>query len=195
MNQAIKILSFLFITCFLLSACGQNNEPFYHKSRMAGGPGEYSNVIDVSIEKRSISVSEKTVVTLKIGIGGDRNHDEESMFLEISAEGCKINDVENIFEKEYSDFYTDEKYDVDVKERWIGYPEKTPNYYETFDITFPSTECSGEIVIKLIDKIHDQEGQTVTLTVYYASNGSVLWFSEEVIRKIDNNNKPIYAND
>ena len=162
---------------------------------MAGGPGEYFNVIDVSVENESILVSENTVVTLNIGIGGYRNHDEESIFLEISAEGWQINGVENNFEKEYTEFYFDDKYDVTVKEKLVGYPEKTPNYHEMFEIAFPSTECNGKIEISLIDKMHNQEGQTVTLTIYYASNGTVLWISDEVIREIDNNNNPVYAND
>lgn len=195
MNKAVKILIFPLILTLIFSSCQQNNKSFYHKSRMAGGPGEYLNVIDVYIENESVSVSENTVVTLKIGIGGYRNHDDESMLLEISADGCKINNVENTFEKEYPDFYKDDKYNVVVKDRWLNYPDKTPNYSEMFDITFPSTVCKGKIDIKLIDKIHNYEGLSVELTIYYASNGTVLWFADEAIQEIDENNKPVYANE
>lgn len=191
-------LILLLIFSLLCTSCQQGTEPFYVRSSRAGGGGEKYNVVDVTIAHQSMQVTDPNVVTFTIGMGGNAKpaaHENESMFLEISAEGCLINGVEDLFENEYPDYYENEAFRATVEEHYWRYPTKTPNYFEDFEITFPSGECRGKITITLYSIDSPLENYRAELTIYYASNGTVFWFSDSALREVDQNNRPVRVDD
>lgn len=196
MNKRMMLA--LFAVClFLLSSCG-GNKSFETKSRRAAGSGEIENVIAVRTEKSAYSVEESRTVVISVGIGGDSNrsaHEGESMWLEINAEGCLISGREGKYIKEYPEYYEKNIFAANVKERFLAYPDKTPKYFEDIEITFPEGECKGSIKISLYNKDYDNANHSAYLEIFYASNGSVLCIGDEAIREVDENNKPVYAND
>lgn len=186
----------LLLALLLCSSCGKGNQPFYDISARASGAGEKENVIDLSISTQCISVTDTATVTFTVGMGGDSRveaHKGETMVLRISAGGCLINGAENVFEKEYPDYYEDTKYRATVEKRYWGYPKKTPNYFEDFEITFPEGAYSGLIDLELYNKDNAGENYTAELTVYYASNGNVLWFSDFALSEVDEKGRPVSA--
>lgn len=178
----------------LYPSCGKGDQPFYDISARAGGGGEKENVIDLSISTQCVSVTDTTTVTVTVGMGGDARveaHKGETMVLKISADGCLINGAENVFEKEYPDYYEDTKYRATVEKSNWNYPKKTPNYFEDFEIVFPAGECRGLIDLELYNKDNAGENYTAELTVYYASNGSVLWISDSALSEVDEKGRPV----
>ncbi len=191
-----SICILLLLSLLLCSSCGKGDKPFYDISARAGGAGEKQNVIDLSVPTQCVSVTDTTSVTVTVGMGGDGRveaHQGETMVLKISADGCLINGAENVLEKEYPDYYEDAKYRATVEESNWNYPKKTPNYFEDFEITFPEEACSGWIDLELYNKDETGENFTAELTVYYASNGSVLWFSDSALLEVDDKDRPVSA--
>ncbi len=189
-------LILLLIISLLCTSCQQGTKPFYARSRPAGGSGEKDNVVDITIAHQSMQVTDPNVVTFTIGMGGNMKieaHKNETMVLQIDAEGCLINGVEDLFEKEYSDYFENELFRATVKEHYWSYPTKTPNYFEDFEITFPSGECKGRINITLYIKEDLYEGYTAEISFYYASNGTVIWFNEHALLEVDQYNRPVRA--
>ena len=184
----------LLLAMLLYPSCGKGDKPFYDISARAGGGGEKENVIDLSISTQCVSVTDTTTVTVTVGMGGDARveaHKGETMVLKISADGCLINGTEDVLEKEYPDFYEDTKYRATVEESNWNYPKKTPNYFEDFEIVFPAGECRGLIDLELYNKDNAGENYKAELTVYYASNGSVLWISDSALSEVDEKGRPV----
>ena len=192
--RILALAAALLVAVASLASCGKGNKPFYDISARASGAGEKESVIDLSVATQRISVNDTTTVTVTVGMGGDARmeaHKGETMVLKISADGCLINGAENMLEKEYSDFYEDTKYRATVEEFYWGYPKKTPNYFEDFEITFPAGECRGCIDLELYNKDNAGDNYTAELTVYYASNGSVLWISDSALSEVDAKGRPV----
>ncbi len=186
----------LLLAMLLCSSCEKGNKSYYDISARASGAGEKQNVIDLSISTQCVSVTDTATVTFTVGMGGDGRveaHEGETMVLKISADGCLINGTENVFEKEYPDYYEDTKYRATVEESYWSYPKKTPNYFEDFEIVFPEGAYSGRIDLELYNKDETGENFTAELTVYYASNGSVLWFSDSALLEVDDKDRPVSA--
>ena len=188
------LLSMLLAVSLLCISCQQGTKSLYLRSSRAGGSGEKSNVVDITIPHQSVQVTDPNTVTVTIGLGGDMKisaHENQTAVLEIDAEGCLINGVADLFEKEYHDYFTNTDLRATVEERYWGYPTKTPNYFENFEITLPTGECRGQIDVTLYIKEDLYEGYTAEVTVYYASNGNVIWFSERALSEVDQKDRPV----
>ncbi len=188
---------FVIILCLAAFSGCTNDEKFYLKSRKAGSWGENIHVVDVSSTQSKYDISASRTISFSVGLGGSgnfANRANESMWLEITAEGCLIGENEGVFEKEYSDYFEDEIYVANVKEHFWGYPDKTPNYFEELSITFPEGECQGNVRIRLYGEA-EGNNEIAEIIFYYASNGSVLCMSEKVIHEVNENGKPIYVDD
>ena len=193
-KRGVLILLMLLTVTLLCASCQQGTDPLYLRSSRAGGSGEKSNVVDITIPHQSVQVTDPNTVTVTIGLGGDMKisaHENQTAVLEIDAEGCLINGVADLFEKEYPDYFEDTDYRATVEERYWGYPTKTPNYFEDIEITLPAGECRGQIDVTLYIKEDLYEGYTAEVTVYYASNGNVIWFSERALSEVDQKDRPI----
>ena len=187
------VLTLLAVT-LLCTSCQQGTKSLYLRSSRAGGSGEKSNVVDITIPHQSVQVTDPNTVTVTIGLGGDMKisaHENQTAVLKIEAGGCLINGVEDLYEKEYSDYFENTDFRATVEERYWGYPTKTPNYFEDVEITFPTGECKGWIVITLYIKEELYEGYTAEVTVYYASNGNVIWFDERALSEVDEKGRPV----
>ncbi len=196
MKRILFVLLAVLLCITAFSSCA-NDERFYLKSSKAGSWGENTHVVDVSSTQSKYDISNSCMITFSVGLGGSgnfANRAEESMWLEITAEGCLIGESEGVFEKEYSDYFEDEIYVANVKDHFWGYPDKTPNYFEELSITFPEGECKGNVKIRLYGE-DEGNNEIAELTFYYASNGSVLCLSEKVIHEVSENGKPIYVDD
>ena len=188
------LLSMLLAVTLLCCSCQQGTKSLYLRSSRAGGSGEKSNVVDITIPHQSVQVTDPNTVTVTIGLGGDMKisaHENQTAVLEIDAEGCLINGVADLFEKEYTDYFTNADFRATVEERYWGYPTKTPNYFENIEITLPTGECRGQIDVTLYIKEDLYEGYTAEVTVYYASNGNVIWFSERALKEVDQKDRPV----
>ena len=188
------LLSMLLTVSLLCTSCQQGTKSLYLRSSRAGGSGEKSNVVDITIPHQSVQVTDPNTVTVTIGLGGDMKisaHETQTAVLKIDAEGCLINGVADLFEKEYPDYFEDTDYRATVEERYWGYPTKTPNYFENIEITLPTGECRGQIDVTLYIKEDLYEGYTAEVTVYYASNGNVIWFSERALSEVDQKDRPV----
>lgn len=188
------IVLMLLTVTLLCASCQQGTDPLYLRSSRAGGSGEKSNVVDITIPHQSVQVTDPNTVTVTIGLGGDMKisaHENQTAVLEIDAEGCLINGVANLFEKEYHDYFTNADLRATVEERYWSYPIKTPNYFENIEITLPTGECRGQIDVTLYIKEDLYEGYTAEVTVYYASNGNVIWFSERALSEVDQKDRPV----
>jgi hypothetical protein len=196
-KKRIPLIVLMLLTVSLLcTSCQQGTKSLYLRSSRAGGSGEKSNVVDITIPHQSVQVTDPNTVTVTIGLGGDMKisaHETQTAVLKIDAEGCLINGVADLFEKEYPDYFEDTDYRATVEERYWGYPTKTPNYFEDIEITFPTGECRGWIVITLYIKEDLYEGYTAEVIVYYASNGNVIWFSERALSEVDQKDRPVSA--
>ena len=193
-KRGVLILLMLLTVTLLCASCQQGTDPLYLRSSRAGGSGEKSNVVDITIPHQSVQVTDPNTVTVTIGLGGDMKisaHETQTAVLKIDAEGCLINGVADLFEKEYPDYFEDTDYRATVEERYWGYPTKTPNYFEDIEITLPAGECRGQIDVTLYIKEDLYEGYTAEVTVYYASNGNVIWFSERALSEVDQKDRPI----
>ena len=193
-KRGVLILLMLLTVTLLCASCQQGTDPLYLRSSRAGGSGEKSNVVDITIPHQSVQVTDPNTVTVTIGLGGDMKisaHENQTAVLEIDAEGCLINGVADLFEKEYPDYFEDTDYRATVEERYWGYPIKTPNYFESIEITLPTGECRGQIDVTLYIKEDLYEGYTAEVTVYYASNGNVIWFSERALKEVDQKDRPV----
>ena len=187
------MLMLLTVTLLCVS-CQQGTDPLYLRSSRAGGSGEKSNVVDITIPHQSVQVTDSNTVTVTIGLGGDMKisaHENQTAVLEIDAEGCLINGVADLFEKEYHDYFTNTDFRATVEEHYWSYPTKTPNYFEDIEITLPTGECRGQIDVTLYIKEDLYEGYTAEVTVYYASNGNVIWFSERALSEVDQKDRPV----
>ena len=188
------LLSMLLTVSLLCTSCQQGTKSLYLRSSRAGGSGEKSNVVDITIPHQSVQVTDPNTVTVTIGLGGDMKisaHETQTAVLKIDAEGCLINGVADLFEKEYHDYFTNTDLRATVEERSWGYPTKTPNYFENIEITLPTGECRGQIDVTLYIKEDLYEGYTAEVTVYYASNGNVIWFSERALSEVDQKDRPV----
>ena len=188
------LLSMLLAVTLLCCSCQQGTKSLYLRSSRAGGSGEKSNVVDITIPHQSVQVTDPNTVTVTVGLGGDMKisaHENQTAVLKIEAEGCLINGVADLFEKEYTDYFTNTDLRATVEERYWGYPTKTPNYFENIEITLPTGECRGQIDVTLYIKEDLYEGYTAEVTVYYASNGNVIWFSERALSEVDQKDRPI----
>ena len=195
-KRRVLILLMLLTVSLLCASCQQGTDHLYLRSSRAGGSGEKSNVVDITIPHQSVQVTDPNTVTVTIGLGGDMKisaHENQTAVLEIDAEGCLINGVADLFEKEYPDYFEDEDYRATVEERYWGYPTKTPNYFENIEITLPTGECRGQIDVTLYIKEDLYEGYTAEVTVYYASNGNVIWFDERALSEVDEKDRPVSA--
>lgn len=193
-KRGVLILLMLLTVTLLCASCQQGTDPLYLRSSRAGGSGEKSNVVDITIPHQSVQVTDPNTVTVTIGLGGDMKisaHENQTAVLEIDAEGCLINGVADLFEKEYPDYFEDTDYRATVEEHYWSYPTKTPNYFEDIEITLPTGECRGQIDVTLYIKEDLYEGYTAEVTVYYASNGNVIWFSERALSEVDQKDRPV----
>lgn len=193
-KRGVLIVLMLLTVTLLCASCQQGTDPLYLRSSSAGGSGEKSNVVDITIPHQSVQVTDPNTVTVTIGLGGDMKisaHENQTAVLKIDAEGCLINGVEDLFEKEYPDYFTNADLRATVEERYWGYPTKTPNYFEDMEITLPTGECRGQIDVTLYIKEDLYEGYRAEVTVYYASNGNVIWFSERALSEVDQKDRPI----
>ena len=194
-KKRIPLIVLMLLTVTLLcTSCQQGTKSLYLRSSRAGGSGEKSNVVDITIPHQSVQVTDPNTVTVTIGLGGDMKisaHENQTAVLEIDAEGCLINGVADLFEKEYHDYFTNTDLRATVEERYWGYPTKTPNYFEDIEITLPTGECRGQIDVTLYIKEDLYEGYTAEVTVYYASNGNVIWFSERALSEVDQKDRPV----
>ncbi len=196
MKKTLFILLTIALCLCALSGCAQE-KGFYLKSRKAGAWGENTHVVDVTSEQSKYDASSSCTVTFSVGLGSGGNRASragESMWLQITADGCLIGESEDVYEKEYPDYFEDDKYAATVKEHFLGYPDKTPNYFEDVTITFPQGECSGSVSVRLYG---EEEGNNdiAELTFYYASNGEVLCLGERAIHEVSESGKPIYVDD
>ena len=194
-KKRIPLIVLMLLTVSLLcTSCQQGTKSLYLRSSRAGGSGEKMNVVDITIPHQSVQVTDPNTVTVTIGLGGDMKisaHENQTAVLEIDAEGCLINGVADLFEKEYHDYFTNTDFRATVEEHYWGYPTKIPNYFEDIEITLPTGECRGQIDVTLYIKEDLYEGYTAEVTVYYASNGNVIWFSERALSEVDQNNRPV----
>lgn len=193
-KRGILIVLMLLIFSLLCTSCQQETESLYLRSSRAGGSGEKINVVDITIPHQSVQVTDPNTVTVTVGLGGDMKisaHETQTAVLKIDAGGCLINGVEDLFEKEYPDYFTNTDFRATVEEHYWGYPTKTPNYFEDIEITLPTGECRGQIDVTLYIKEDLYEGYTAEVTVYYASNGNVIWFSQRALSEVDQNNRPV----
>ena len=194
MKRTLFIILAVLISITAFSSCS-DDERFYLKSNKAGSWGENIHVVDVSSTQSKYDISVSRTITFSVGIGGSGNYAnraDESMWLEITAEGCLIEENEDVFEKEYSEYFKNEIDVANVKEHFWGYSDKTPNYFEELSITFPEGECKGNVKIRLYGE-EEGNNEIAELTFYYASNGSVLCLSDKVILEVSEKGKPIYA--
>lgn len=193
-KRRVLIVLMLLTVTLLCASCQQGTDPLYLRSSRAGGSGEKSNVVDITIPHQSVQVTDPNTVTVTIGLGGDMKisaHENQTAVLEIDAEGCLINGVADLFEKEYHDYFTNTDFRATVEEHYWSYPTKTPNYFEDIEITLPTGECRGQIDVTLYIKEDLYEGYTAEVTVYYASNGNVIWFSERALKEVDQKDRPV----
>lgn len=193
-KRGVLIVLMLLIFSVLCTSCQQGTKSLYLRSSRAGGSGEKSNVVDITIPHQSVQVTDPNTVTVTIGLGGDMKisaHENQTAVLEIDAEGCLINGVADLFEKEYTDYFTNADFRATVEEHYWSYPTKTPNYFEDIEITLPTGECRGQIDVTLYIKEDLYEGYTAEVTVYYASNGNVIWFGERALKEVDQKDRPV----
>ena len=193
-KRRVLIVLMLLTVTLLCVSCQQGTKSLYLRSSRAGGSGEKSNVVDITIPHQSVQVTDPNTVTVTIGLGGDMKisaHENQTAVLEIDAEGCLINGVADLFEKEYHDYFTNTDFRATVEEHYWSYPTKTPNYFENIEITLPTGECRGQIDVTLYIKEDLYEGYTAEVTVYYASNGNVIWFSERALKEVDQKDRPV----
>ena len=193
-KRRVLIVLMLLTFSLLCASCQQGTKSLYLRSSRAGGSGEKSNVVDITIPHQSVQVTDPNTVTVTIGLGGDMKisaHENQTAVLKIEAEGCLINGVADLFEKEYTDYFTNADLRATVEERYWGYPIKTPNYFESIEITLPTGECRGQIDVTLYIKEDLYEGYTAEVTVYYASNGNVIWFGERALKEVDQKDRPV----
>ena len=188
------LLSMLLAVSLLCTSCQQGTKSLYLRSSRAGGSGEKSNVVDITIPHQSVQVTDPNTVTVTVGLGGDMKisaHENQTAVLKIEAGGCLINGVEDLYEKEYSDYFENTDFRATVEKHYWSYPTKTPNYFENIEITLPTGECRGQIDITLYIKEDLYEGYTAEVTVYYASNGNVIWFDERALSEVDQKDRPV----
>ena len=193
-KRGVLIVLMLLTVTLLCASCQQGTKYLYLRSSRAGGSGEKMNVVDITIPHQSVQVTDSNTVTVTIGLGGDMKisaHENQTAVLEIDAEGCLINGVADLFEKEYTDYFTNTDFRATVEEHYWSYPTKTPNYFEDIEITLPTGECRGQIDVTLYIKEDLYEGYTAEVTVYYASNGNVIWFSERALKEVDQKDRPV----
>ena len=190
------LLSMLLAVTLLCTSCQQGTKSLYLRSSRAGGSGEKSNVVDITIPHQSVQVTDPNTVTVTVGLGGDMKisaHENRTAVLKIEAGGCLINGVEDLYEKEYSDYFENTDFRATVEKHYWSYPTKTPNYFEDVEITLPTGECRGRIDVTLYIKEDLYEGYTAEVTVYYASNGKVIWFDERALSEVDEKDRPVSA--
>ena len=188
------LLSMLLAVSLLCISCQQGTKSLYLRSSRAGGSGEKSNVVDITIPHQSVQVTDPNTVTVTVGLGGDMKisaHENQTAVLKIEAGGCLINGVEDLYEKEYTDYFTNTDFRATVEKHYWSYPTKTPNYFEDVEITLPTGECRGQIDVTLYIKEDLYEGYTAEVIVYYASNGNVIWFSERALSEVDEKDRPV----
>ena len=193
-KRRVLIVLMLLTVTLLCASCQQGTKSLYFRSSRAGGSGEKMNVVDITIPHQSVQVTDPNTVTVTIGLGGDMKisaHENQTAVLKIDAEGCLINGVADLFEKEYHDYFTNTDFRATVEEHYWSYPTKTPNYFENIVITLPTGECRGQIDVTLYIKEDLYEGYTAEVTVYYASNGNVIWFSERALSEVDQKDRPV----
>ena len=119
-KRRVLIVLMLLTFSLLCASCQQGTKSLYLRSSRAGGGGEKYNVVDITIPHQSVQVTDPNTVTVTIGLGGDMKisaHETQTAVLKIDAEGCLINGVADLFEKEYPDYFEDTDYRATVEER------------------------------------------------------------------------------
>ena len=102
-KKRIPLIVLTLLTVSLLCcSCQQGTKSLYLRSSRAGGSGEKSNVVDITIPHQSVQVTDPNTVTVTVGLGGDMKisaHETQTAVLKIEAEGCLINGVEDLYER------------------------------------------------------------------------------------------------
>lgn len=174
----------LIIGTALLTACNQDHSLYIISDQRYVG-GTKHQVIDIRADNGRFTITDGEPVILTMGIGGDANVEphhkpRETMYLEIRAERCVINGSEEVYQKEYPDYFTNDKY----RTRTEGTEDKIrrfPQYTEQLQIIFPIGECYGVIDFLLSDGVNGIHADGATLTVHYAKTENTIEFSEHHI--------------
>lgn len=200
-------LLLLLTLSLLCTSCGPNgSKPYYECSPRADGSGGVATVVDVTIPRQCVEVTDPNVVTFTIGMGSDWKpelYPQMTAILRIKAEGCLINGTEDVLEIKYPRCFDNEDFRPTVEENRWTYPALIPNFYEDVEITFPTGECKGFIYIRLYvvdpslwpdNKNRYPQGgllESVKFDFNYASNGTVIWFSDKPLSEVDEDNRPV----
>ena len=191
MNRVTKIVLIL-VSMILLCSCVLRKEEddgsFYAKTPYTYGPNWPSHyIVEVLSEQEQVNISETSSIQFSIGVGRApvKNAEGHYGWLMITAENCSINGEVDAFCREYADFYQSDTYVYKKGEKslvWLGSTPIYPQYYETFEITFPQQDCSGTVSIELFST-HEMENKgkeiaAVTLIFKYTVENGVLTLSE-----------------
>ena len=206
-KKCLLLLLLLLTLSLLCTSCGPNgSKPYYECSPRADGSGGVATVVDVTIPRQCVEVTDPNVVTFAIGMGSNWKpelYPQMTAILRIKAEGCLINGTEDVLEIEYPRCFDNEDFRPTVEENRWTYPALIPNFYEDVEITFPTGEFKGIIYISLyvVDPSlwpdntnrYPQGGllERAKIDFYYASNGTVIWFSDKSLSEVDEDNRPV----
>lgn len=181
-----KAAFILAIACFMLltvSACGQEQgEEMYVLCPYTTGTlsTATSGVMDITIEKQVWKIGESETIPIVVGVGREYHPNsvqDSNAVLSVSSSGCTVNGEADTWSSEYSDFFSNQKFDLDVKEKlWFMVPELTPRYHETIEMTFPDGVCEGEISIILTTTRAYYGTAVKDYTLNYIKNDSEIVF-------------------
>ncbi|MBQ5793606.1 MAG: hypothetical protein IIW17_06275 [Clostridia bacterium] len=138
--------------------------------------------LDVLIERQVWDISETQSIPVQIGLGydpGDRGKDA-SAIVTVSAEGCLINGEQDAWSKTYDDFFVNDIYEAEVKNRLIKYDDLIPVYREPIEIVFPSGDVQGRIVIQITSSIQGDNRSTFEIA-YIKNETAVVFYSQSAI--------------
>ena len=169
MNRAIKIILVL-VSMILLCSC--TALPDY--------------VLDVSYKQEQVNISEIPNIPFSVGVGHIPvgKHEEYQAWLIVTAEGCSINGEEDVFRRDYEDFYLKDIYSYIHEITLFGLVTKLyPQYYETIEISFPQQDCSSAVSIELFSthemEYTGREDAATVLTFRYTVKNGILTLIEE----------------
>ena len=210
-KKCLLLLLLLLTLSLLCTSCGPNgSKPYYECSPRADGSGGVATVVDVTIPRQCVEVTDPNVVTFTIGMGSiwkPELYPPMTAILRIKAEGCLINGTEDVLEIKYPRCFDNADFLPTVEENRWTYPALIPNVYENVEITFPTGECKGGIYISLYIADTSRWQGTINepiqgvlldygkISFHYASNGTVIWFNDRPLRRVDENNRPVRVDD
>lgn len=165
----------------------------------------YSVFMDLNLDEW-IDLSKSHTANVDVALGRHTTNIFANMTLcmrlEIGSEGCTVNGSESTYSKDFSNF-SDEKYiitkgRVTPFQRWRGVENLIPNYHEQIKIVFPEDVSTGsikfrffwtedttcnekEISVDQMNSFLEKDCPEIVHEIYYAVNGSKLWFSEKKI--------------